>query len=116
MLNEKANAIFYQGGAKVLRTMQLMTAATASGKSTVILMNPTELSASGNKWYYMTAATAAGLTAVTYGTAITTSAWTELTANSTEITPTSGHKYIRLIEVDSANKPIGMGDARLNIG
>lgn len=116
VLNEKTNAIFYQGGAKVLRTMQLMTAATDTGKSTVILMNPTELSASGNKWYYMTAATAAGLTAVTYGTAITTANWTQLTANSTEISPTSGHKYIRLVEVDSANKPIGMGDARLNIG
>lgn len=116
VLNEKSAAIFYQGGAKVLRTMQLMTAATAANKSTIILMNPTTKAAATNKWYYVTAATAAGLTAVTFGTAITPAAWTELTSSSVEFTPTSGHKYVRVVEVGSDNKPIGMGDALLNIG
>ena len=37
-------------------------------------------------------------------------------ANGAEITPTAGHAYIRVVEVDSANKPVAVGDALLNIG
>ena len=33
-----------------------------------------------------------------------------------EITPTSGHKFIRVVEVDADDKPIAKGDAVLNIG
>ena len=84
-----------------------------TGKSEIIV-EPGALD--GAKRYYMTAATAAGLTAVTYNTAITTANWTELTANGLEITPTAGHKYVRVVEVDSSDKPIALGDAILNIG
>ena len=42
--------------------------------------------------------------------------WKELTANGAEITPSCGDQWIRLIEVDSANKPRAMGDAKLHIG
>ena len=84
-----------------------------TGKSEIIV-EPGALD--GAKRYYMTAADATGLTAVTYGTAITTSAWTELTSNGMEITPTSGHKVVRVVEVDSSNNPIAIGDAVLNIG
>ena len=64
----------------------------------------------------MTAATQAALEAVTAGTAIAKANWTELTANGLEITPTSGHKYIRVVDVDSAEKPLAVGDAILSIG
>lgn len=77
---------------------------------------PGVLEASGNKWYYQTAAAETGLTELTLGTAITTSQWTELTAPGTEITPNAEHKLIRVIECDGANKPIAMGDAVLHIG
>lgn len=70
----------------------------------------------GAKRYYMTAAEAKSLTAVTYGTAITTSGWTELTANGAEITPSSGHAYIRVVEVDASNKPIAVGTTNINYG
>ena len=54
---------------------------------------------------------------MTAGTAITTSAWTELTANPMEnITPTSGHKVVRVVCVDASNKPISVGDAIINVG
>jgi hypothetical protein len=33
-----------------------------------------------------------------------------------EITPTSGHKFVRVVEVDSTNKPVSVGDSLLNIG
>jgi len=97
-----------------------MTAATAVGKTTLIVNG--QLNATGNKWYYMTAAAASGLTAITYGTAITTSAWTEMKdasnnpINYLEITPTAGHTVARIVEVDSANKPVGFADVVLNIG
>ena len=74
------------------------------------------LALEGAKRYVQTKASAAQLTAVTYGAAITTSAWTELTVNGGEITPASGDTVARVVEVDAANKPIAMGDAVLNIG
>ena len=115
ILSEKACAVFYQGGANQLKALTVGTAATGTGKSTVVLI-PGEHDAAGVKWYYVTAATASALTAVVYGTAITPASWTELTANGLEITPASGHTAIRVVEVDSANKPIGAGTAALNIG
>lgn len=112
VLNEKVNAIYYHGGQSVLKSLSVVTSPTDASKSTVVVNGVKE----GAKWYYMTAATQAALTAVTVGTAITTSGWTELTQNGLEITPTSGHKYIRIVDVDSANKPLAVGDAVLNIG
>ena len=112
VLNEKANAIYFHGGQSTIKGLQVITAASAANKSTIVVNAVKE----GAKWYYMTAATQAGLTAVTAGTAITTSGWTELTANGLEITPTAGHKFIRVVDVDSANKPLAAGDAILNIG
>ena len=114
VLNEKADAIWYHGGQAMIKDMQVVTAATDTGKSTIVV-NAVK-AAAANKWYYMTAATVAALTAVNYNQAITTSGWTQLTANGTEITPTSGHAYIRVVEVDSSNKPVAVGDALLNIG
>lgn len=84
-----------------------------TGKSK-ILVEPGALD--GAKRYYVTAAAASGLTAVTYGTAITVGNWTELTSNGLEITPTAGHKFVRVVEVDSNDKPIAMGDSKLYIG
>jgi N4-gp56 family major capsid protein len=112
ILNEKSNAVYYHGGQSAIKNIQVVTAATAANKSTIVVNAVKE----GAKWYYMTAATQAGLTAVTAGTAITVANWTELTTNGAEITPTAGHAYIRVVDVDSANKPIGAGDAILNIG
>lgn len=112
VLNEKANAVYYHGGQSAIKTIQIVTAATAAGKSTVVVNAAKE----GAKWYYTTAAAQSGLTSATAGKAITAAEWTELTANGLEITPTSGHKYIRVVDVDSANKPLGCGDALLNVG
>ena len=98
-----------------MRVMNVQSSASASGKTTILLVNPNS-KPSGHKWYYTTAAAKSGLEAVTAGTAITTSKWTELTATSTEITPTSSHKVARIIEVDGESKPVGMADIKLHIG
>ena len=114
MLNEKTDAIWYHGGQAMIKDMQVVTAATDTGKSTIVV-NAVKANAS-NKWYYDTATTIAGLIGVTYDTAITYGNWTELTANGFEITPTVGDKYIRVVEVDTSYKPVAVGDALLNIG
>ena len=104
--------MYFHGGQSSLKVLPVITAATDTGKSTIVVNAVQE----GAKWYYDTATTVAGLTAVTAGTAITTSAWTELTANGLEITPTAGDQYIRVVSVDASDKPIAVGDAILNIG
>ena len=113
VLNEKAKAIYNHGSQPVLKVLNVTTAPGASGKSAVIV-EPGALE--GAKRYCMTAAAASGLTAATYGSAITVANWTELTSNGAEITPSSGDTVVRVVEVDAANKPIAMGDAVLNIG
>lgn len=115
VLAEKACSVFYQGGAGAIRTLTVGTAATATGKSTIMVI-PGVHDTNGAKWYYVTATKASGLTAVTFGTAITPASWTELTSNGLEITPTASHTAIRVVEVDAANNPISLGDAVLNIG
>lgn len=112
VLNEKSNAIYYHGGQSIMKKLNVITAPSAVGKTTLVVNAAKE----GAKRYYMTAAAASGLTAVTLGTAITAANWTELTAASAELTPASGHSMVRVVEVDSANKPIAMGDAVLSIG
>lgn len=112
VLNEKADAVYYHGSQAVLKDLIVITAASDVGKSTILVNTAQE----GAKRYYMTAATAGALTGVEYGTAITTSAWTELTGNGKEITPTAGHKFVRVVEVDEESKPIAVGTNVLNIG
>ena len=111
--------MYFHGGQSVLKVLDVQTAATAAGKSTILVNGV--LAASGNKWYYDTASAASGLESVTFGTAITTANWTQmasggLTVNHLEITPTSGDTVVRVVEVDSTNKPIAVADAVLNIG
>lgn len=112
VLNEKADAVYYHGSQAVLKDLIVGTAATANGKSTIIVSSEKE----GDKRYYVTAADTASLAAVAYGSAIAPSAWTELPGGSMEITPASGHTAVRVVEVDAENKPIAVGDAVLNIG
>lgn len=113
VLNEKADAVYYHGGQSVLKSLTVMTAATAKGKSTVLVLPEV---VAGNKRYYKTEADASALTEVTYGSAITPGEWTELTSNGMQITPTSSHTVIRVVEVNSSNNPLAVGDAVLNIG
>ena len=114
VLNEKVDAIYYHGGQRGLKNLVVGTGAVANKKTSLVVVN--ELENSSNALYYKTAADNSGLPAVTAGTAITTSEWTKLTGNSVTFAPSSGHTAIRVVEVDSANKPVAIGDAKLNIG
>ena len=96
--------------------MMIQTSATSVGKSTILLANPTTKAAATNKWMYQTAESADKLASIKHGTAISADAWTAMADTTVEITPTSGHKFVRVVEVDASNKPVGYGDAILNIG
>ncbi|MDD6188842.1 MAG: N4-gp56 family major capsid protein [Clostridiales bacterium] len=115
VLDEKAYGIYYHGEQGVLRPLDVSTSGAETGKANVMVV-PGVLEASGNKWYYQTAETAEDFSALSYGTAITTSAWTVLAASGAMITPNAGHKYIRVIETDAAGKPIAAGESVLHIG
>ena len=112
--------MYYHGGQSLFKVLDANSAATDTGKTTLYINGV--MSANGAKWYYMTATTAAGLTSITFNSAITTGNWTEMKdasnnpINHVEITPTSGHKFARIVEVDSASKPIAYADVPLNIG
>jgi hypothetical protein len=115
LLNSKADALWYHGSQPVLKLLSILTAASDAGKTTV-LINPAVKNAVANTWYYCTSATLGGLVEVDYGTDIDPESWTALAASGTEITPVSGHKYIRVVEADSAGNVIAKGDTVLNIG
>ena len=112
VLNEKVRAVYYHGGQSLLKSLNVLTAASDIGKTTVLVNGSLE----GAKRYYQTAEKAAGLTSLTFGTAISTGEWTALEGNSLEFKPTADHTVIRVVEVDSGELPIASGDALLNIG
>ena len=112
VLNEKINAVYLHGGQAGMKSLSVMTSASSSGKSLLFVNGAME----GVKRVCAMAATAAALPAVTYGTAVTGNDWTELTADSVELTPASGMKVLRVAELDAANKPIAVGTTVLNIG
>jgi len=120
VLNEKRHALYYHGGQSVFKTLDVMTAATDIGKTTIIINGV--LGATGNKWYYDTAAAVGSLESITYGSAITAANWTEMKdasnnpINYVEITPTATHVVARVIEVDSSGYPLAVADVPLNIG
>lgn len=112
VLNEKINAVYVHGGQEGMKSLSVITSASAPGKSLLFVNGALE----GAKRVYAMAATAAALPAVTYGTAVSGSAWTELTGESAELTPAAGMKFLRVAELDAANKPIAVGTTVLNIG
>ena len=55
---------------------------------------------------------AEALDAVTYGTAITASAWTALAGSGAAVAADAG-SVVAVVEVDSAGKPLGYGTAEV---
>lgn len=112
VLNEKINAVYVHNGQAGMKSLSVMSSASASGKTLLFVNGAKE----GAKRVYAMAATAAALPAVSYGTAVTGNSWTELTADSTELTPASGMKFLRVAELDANDLPIAVGTTVLNIG
>ena len=88
------------------------TAATGMDESTVLVHSELE----GVARWYITAATVGELPAVSYGTAVDTAGWTELKSASAAVDFEQGDKFIRVVEVDAADKPVAVGTNVLNVG
>lgn len=110
VLKEKADAIFYHGEQPVLKTLLVNTYGT---DQEVNLLITAELE--GAARYYATAEESGELPAVNFGTAITTSAWTAMSAQSVTFTPKNGHTVCRVVEVNAAGEPIAVADATLPV-
>lgn len=114
VLNEKADAIYYHGSQPVLKGLNVTTAGTDTGKTT-ILVEPGAPEA-GNSWKYQLANDASALSAVAYGTVITTGEWTALTGSGAEVAAASDKNAVAVVEVDASNKPLAYGTAVVNAG
>lgn len=114
VLNEKADAIYYHGSQAVLKGLNVQTAGTASGKTT-ILVEP-GAPESGNSWMYQLAADRTALDAVAHGTAITDANWTALAKSGTAVTVASGKTVVAVVEIGSDKKPLAYGTAVVNKG
>lgn len=110
VLNEKRAAIFYQGSQQVLGMLDVRTFAVGGGKTSIMLNGEAE---TGHTLAYATAADAATLAAVAYGTAPTGT--TAMDTNPITITPTTGHTVVRVVELDAAGKAVAYGDALINL-
>ena len=107
--------MYYHGSQAVLKLLNVITAATAAGKSTIIV-EPGAPESSSNKFYYHLATDTSGLYGATYGSAITVGNWTELTANGLEVTA-STNTVVEVVEIVVADsKPVAYGTAILNKG
>ena len=114
VLNEKANAIWYIGAQPVFKKLFVQTAPGATGKTQIIVPG----AMNGTKRYYQLKATAANFDTLTYGSAITTGNFTEMTStpNLVNDATASTNTVVRVVDVDAANKPLAYGDAIVNKG
>ena len=120
VLEEKSGGVYYHGGQSEVGSVTVLTSATSSGKTTVIVCK--EKDTSTNKWYVITATKMSLLPTVTFGTAIddsSTGVWhdaTVMSSNAEEITPNSGDKVFAFVETDSSKKPLYYTTGRVNMG
>ena len=113
VLDNKVNGIYYIGASGVLRVLNVISAPSVTTGKSSILVSPDK--DAGNSWVYKTGTS---FTAVAFGDSITAGSggWTALTANGLEITPTSSHTLVQVVELDGNGKAVGEGRAKLNIG
>ena len=111
VLDEKVDAIYFHTGIAGLKELNILITPGGTGKINVIVNGLPDTD--GNTWAIKTAATKAALPAVTEGTAInltsSTDPWygaTVMTGNSILMTLTTGHKFLRIVEIDSGNMPV----------
>ena len=112
VLSEKINAVYAHGGQPVLKSLSLISSASAPGKTRLFVNGARE----GVKRAYAMAAEADELPIVRWDSAVTMLNWTNMASDSVEVTPAAGMKYVRVVELDGDNLPLAVGTAVLNIG
>ena len=111
VLNEKRDAIFYQGSQAVLGALDVRTFASDTGKTTLMING--EFDTTNYTYYYKIDTTAP---VVTYtGSSFTTTGWTSLTTNpSSEISTTQGY-FVTVVQL-SSGVAVAAGSAVVNVG
>ena len=111
VLKEKADAIYYHGAQAVMQPLNVLTAASAPGE-TSILVEPSAPE-SGNSYVYTLAADAKSLPAPAYGESY--SGGTALSANGMTVAAGS-NTVVGVIELDGSGKAVAYGSAEINVG
>jgi len=113
VLNEKLNAIYYHGSQAVLGTLDVRTAATDVGKTT-IYVNGTPADATNVYLYKL----GTGKAAVAYNDSLAagTDSWVSLSSNPLEVGSLSTNTWVTVAEVTSAGKAVAVGSAIINQG
>lgn len=121
VLNEKLNAVYYHGSQAVLGSLDIRSAATDTGKTTLLVNDNIDITTTYELWYK----TGTSPTAVVYDDVITSTSqtatdltgWTKMTTNPLEITPTSGHTVVQIVQTLAADhKAKAIGSVVLNVG
>ena len=112
VLNEKRDAIFYQGAQAILGMLDVRTFASDVGKTSIMVNG--ELPTGHSYAYMETNDVATDLAGITYNQ--TVSGTTALTTNPLEITPTSGMTDVIVVELDASSKAVAVGVALINVG
>lgn len=113
VLNEKINAIYYHGSQAVLGSLDVRTAATDAGKTTIYVNG--EKADTANKYLYKLGTAAE---AVTYDTAYTagTGNWVAMATNPIEVGTLGTNTMVTVVETTSDGKARAVGTAFINKG
>ena len=113
VFDEKVNAVYFHGNQQTLKELDAYVSDAGNG-SNILSVNGLKED-TDNKWYFTTAATKSALPTVSFGNAVDVSAWTEITGATATFTVTSGHTWLRVIEVDGDKKALASSDVKLKV-
>ena len=121
VLDEHSDGIYYHGGQPVFKNLRFVTSASNRNKSTIIMNCEKEQAT--NRWFYITARNHASLPVPVWGEPLAMSTQSdpwynaiEIMNKETEITPTSNHTKVLVVETLSTLIPIAYSEEKLNIG
>ena len=116
VLNEKREAIFYQGNQAVLGALDVRSYAIAAGK-TAIMVNGA-FDTTNYTYYYKMGASAEKVNYT--GSAFTTTGWTAMTTNPADasgagIAGTQGN-FVTVVQLNGSGVAVAAGSAVVNVG
>lgn len=120
VFNQKINGVYFHTGIGGLKILPVFITLAQGGKYrlTVNTLPDTD----GNTWAVKTAATKAALPVVTEGTAIYLTSSTDpwygaqvVTGNELIANLTTGHKFLRIVEIDSSNMPVATSTYKIPV-
>ena len=103
VLNEKADAIFYQGGTKAMKTLNVVVSTGRDDGKAKVMVNPG--AGKGNSFLYKLSTAP---TAVAYGADVS-SGWTKFAKGSSELVTPGANTIVTVVEAGTDNKAVAVG-------